>query len=460
LLVHYTYSFVLEQTMGDMSDRDLFSVKNLLGNPPAAVNTPAFQPVNAPVTPAGTTTPPATTTTTTTTEPAPVTIPTGTPDGTAAADNNTTILSNPNETALPGEAQDAAKSDKTPASPAGEPSPDATPGTVVPPVTPSGVVDPVFGSETAEQYRARIQSEIEANVKEQTQQQLLKQLGMDSMEELQTRLNPPAELTEEQKKRQADVYRAAVQDYSVREMGLSPDDFSRVDRYNTAADADLVFEHFNEKWQQNNKDNPLFAGKDLVKEARYEFDSLFHLNSENERLRQNGEESLKLSAAQIRDNAKQIITNAESGYKDYLQIKTEVGKFKNNIQRAIGQDLPKELTFDIGDNLTAKFQLDKIDKKALENYLRSDQNFELFLKEQGKDFQPFLKQKINEYIAINHYKDMIDTVSKTAHDAGVKKATPGAKAPFAGNPVQPVAVQPDELSDMDKQKIASLVTRR
>lgn len=432
-------------------DFDFLNINNLRANPPADTNPPAFN------------TPPAAAVIADPIPPesisAEAAAPTegrADPAASGSPEGTPTVLPEDKEpTSEAGEGAAAGTPEKTPASPAGAPVAGTPPADAVL----SGTVDPVLGNETAEQYKARLQSEMEATVIENANKRFLETLGVESIDELKARLNPAKELTEEQKKRQADIHKAAVQEYSVRELGMSPDDFSRIDRYNSLNDRDLVFDRFQQEWMQNNKDNPQFADKDLAQEALYEFETLFHLNSENARVKGLGEQSLKLSADQIRNETNGIYQNAETGYNNFLQAKSDVTQFKQAIQKSIGSDLPGEMEFNLPNGGKAKYLLDKIDKKALEGYLRSNANFDQFLKGQKKDFPSFLKQKIGEYIAINHYNEMVATVSQTAHDAGLKKATVGAKSPFTTAAEKPVNVDQTELSDQDRQKIASLTAR-
>lgn len=364
----------------------------------------------------------------------------------------------PNDKTTPAGEQQESGTEQKPASPAGEPATVDPPAGV--PAVPAGVIDPVFGTETPEQYKTRLTAEATINAKAAAETEFLKRFGVDTVEELDNKLNTPAALTDEQKKRQADLHRNEVMNYAVKELAYSPDDFTKMGRLEQMTDNDLVFERFNQQWLIDNKENPLFAGKDLVAEARYEFETLFHLKAENERVRQTGEQSLKLTADQIRNEAKNAWEAAELGYQNYQQVRSDVSLFKKEVLNSIGTSLPKEMEFKLADGGTAKFQLDKIDKKGLEDYLRKSPNFDAFIKAGKKDFQPFLNNKIQEYIAINHYKDMIATVDKTSHDAGFNKGSVGARAPFTTAQPQPATVSTTDLSPAEMQKIADITQIR
>lgn len=391
--------------------------------------------------------------------PAPTDGPTPVVPAPGAADLPSTTT--PNDKTTPAGEQQEPGTEKKPASPAGDPATVDPPAEVpVTPAVPAGVVDPVFGSETPEQYKTRLTAEAAVNAKAAAEAEFLKRFGVESVEELDNKVNTPAALTDEQKKRQTDLHRNEVMNYAVKELAYSPDDFTKINRLEQMSDNDLVFERFNQQWLIDNKENPLFTGKDLVAEARYEFESLFHLKAENERMRQTGEQSLKLTADQIRNEAKGMWEAAELGYQNYQQVRSDVSQFKKEVQTSINTSLPKEMEFKLADGNTAKFQLDKIDKKGLEDYLRKSPNFDAFIKAGKKDFQPFLNSKIQEYIAINHYKDMIATVDKTSHDAGFNKGTAGARAPFTTTQPQPVTVSTSDLSAAEMQKIADITRLR
>jgi hypothetical protein len=433
--------------MGDMGFDSLVDIQKMAANLPPAEGNPAPAAPVLPAPAAPTDQPPA-----------------GNSPTTSPTDNSGAPLEVPrtdDNNAPAGDPQDAEGDKNNQPSPAA-PAPDAPPADApdgVPAQT-EGVIDPVFGKETPEQYKTRLTAEAQVDANHRAQQELLQQFNVSTVEELNAKINKPETLTEEQKKRNNDLHRNDVMSYAVKEMGMSPDDFNRMSRWEQMNDQDLVFEHFHQKWMAENKENPLFAGKDLEQEARYEFSTLFHLNNENERYRQLGEQSLKATAEQLRNQQKDVWTAAEGSYQDYKQQIADISLFKKEIQHAIGTGLPKEMTFKVDDKgTTATFQLDKINKPDLEKFLRQQANYNQFMKSGKKDFQPFLADKIHEYIAINHYKDMIATVSRTAHDAGVKQGSVGARAPFTTAQPQPATVSANELTPAERQKIAD-ITRR
>lgn len=432
-----------------MAFNELFDIGRAQGNVPTEAVAPAIIPSqSAPLPPIPAETPPPAT---------PPVLP-ATPPTPPGPNDPPSVLPGPDDKTTPAGEQQETGTELKPASPAGEPATVDPPAAV--PAVPAGVIDPVFGSETPEQYKTRLTAEAAVNAKAAVEAEYLKRFNVQTIEELDSKVNAPAELTEEQKKRQGDLHRNEVMNYAVKELAMSPDDFSRMSRFEQMSDNDLVFERFNQQWLIDNKENPLFTGKDLAAEARYEFETLFHLKAENERVRQTGEQSLKLTADQIRNEAKNVWESAELGYQNYKQVSTDVSLFKKEVQQSIGTGLPKEMEFQLPEGGVAKFQLDKIDKKGLENYLRNSPNFDAFIKAGKKDFQPFLNAKIQEYIAINHYKDMIATVGRTAHDAGLNKGTVGARAPFTTAQPQPATVSTTDLSPAEMQKIADITRLR
>jgi hypothetical protein len=441
-----------------MAFESLFDVAKVAANiptEPVVVDAPAQTTVGS--TPPAASIPPSQST------PASSATPDTPPPPAAAPGNDNANPADPNtdpvrttETAAGDAAQKEAE--KIPASPAGT-SPENAPPAADPVATP-GLTDPVFGDETPEQYRSRLMSEATVAANIRAEQELLKRFNVSTVEELNAKLTAPAELTDEQRRRQNDLHRNDVMNYAVRELGMSPDDFSRAARMETLSDSDLVFEHFQKDWLEQNKDNELFKGKDLATEARYEFETLFHLNSTNERSKQLGEQSLKLSADGIRNQAKNAWQQAENAHRDYVQVRSDVSLFKKELLNSIATNLPKELQFDLPEGGKATFLTDKVNRKNLENFLRQESNFDAFMKGGKKDFQSFFKTEIEKYIAINHYKDMVATVARTAHDTGFKKGTPGAKAPFTTNTPQQNIVQPGELTEAERQKIAEVTRMR
>jgi hypothetical protein len=306
----------------------------------------------------------------------------------------------------------------------------------VPPVTPS--------SETAPNPAAPAAPETEAQKAAREQQaqllatearnKLLEELGLGSMDELKAKLAPAPEETPEQKKRREDLFKAEVQNFAVSELEMAPEDFVAIETARQLSDEELAFGVFKEKWLAANKDNEAFKGKDLAVEARYEFESLFHLESENERMKALGLESLKATADSIRAANEAKYKTAEQEYRGALQRKAQVGVFKNTVQSSIKTHLPPELSYTV-DDATFKYQLDKVDTADLEKYLATQANFDFFQSKGGQETSQFLKGKIMEYIAIKNSERIAITAFKSGLDAGRKAAVIGAKAPFAEAPV-------------------------
>ncbi|CAK9250151.1 unnamed protein product [Sphagnum jensenii] len=75
---------------------------------------------------------------------------------------------------------------------------------------------------------------------------LLKELGVESLDSLKERLKkpeaPPADLTPEEKARQDEAYKADLINYAVKNGNMKVEDFNKLDALKAKADADLVFE--------------------------------------------------------------------------------------------------------------------------------------------------------------------------------------------------------------------------
>jgi hypothetical protein len=276
--------------------------------------------------------------------------------------------------------------------------------------------------------RETISKEIEA--------ELLKKFGVTTIEELQAKVTPPpAALTPEQIKREADVLRASVQEYGVRNLNMKPEDFSEMDNIQALSDKDVVFNEFKKGFLEDNKDNPDFKDKDLNAEAEYHFNELFHVNSENESVKSHAEKMIAKTAAGLREQTNSKYQEAVEKYQGYQQFRTNLSGFKGVVQAQLSS-LPKEMVFDIDGENKVTFALDKIDHKKLESYLVNDSNLNLFAQKGGQEAGKHMGELIKQYIVLEHHGDMVNTAIKTAHDVGVKKGGIGAKAPFKEETIQ------------------------
>lgn len=292
---------------------------------------------------------------------------------------------------------------------------------------------------------------------------LLERLGLKTFDELKEKLNPPQELTPEQKKRNEDIARASIQEYGVRNLNMKPEQFVEMENVKNMTDVDLVKRDFVKGWIEENKDNPELKDKDLNVEAEYHFAEMFHLNSENASLKGTGEKLIAKTAAGIREGYKEEYESAAKQYNDYQTFRTNVAGYKGVVKNVLGS-LPKEIVMDIDGENKFTFSLDKLDKKALESYLVNDDNLNYFVQKGSQEATTRLNGLISKYIALTHHDDMLATAIKTSHDVGVKKGGIGAKAPF-----QPEAIQtntdtsqsdytPEELAKI-RQKLSGGIIR-
>jgi hypothetical protein len=319
-----------------------------------------------------------------------------------------------------------------------------------PPAQPAPGAPPAAPSQPTEEEK-QAQAKAADDIAAAARQKILDELGLESMEVLKAKLAPAPEETPEQKKRREDLFKNDVQNYAVRELEMSPEEFVNIERNRQTSDEDLAFEVFSKKWIAANKDSEAMKGKDLAVEARYEFESLFHLQSENERLKALGQESLAATAEAIRQEGENKYKVAESEYRGSLDRAAKVGSFKSTVQSTIKAHLPQELKYTV-DDAAFTYQLDKVDTADLEKYLATQANFDFFQEKGGQETGKLLQQRIKDYVAIHHADKLATAAFKSGLDAGMKRGAIGAKAPFTA-PAPPAPAPTNGITKEDDEKV-------
>lgn len=328
-----------------------------------------------------------------------------------------------------------------------------------PAAAPLPAADPATATPTEETEAARQRQQLALVAQENARKQLLTELGVESMDDLRTRLSPAEQETPEQKQRREDLHRANVQTYAVHKLNMSPDDFVQIQTAKEATDDALVFSAFREKWLPLAEQDPAFKDKDLDTEARFMFEQMFHINSENEALQRMGSLSLKESADQLRGTFNARYEQAEAEYRDYQASRNEAIKFKSLLENKLAQ-IPLERKWNVEDGGEVVFQLSKLDKEDLRKHLVSQDVFELFRAKGSQEASQLLDQRIESYIRFRFSDDMIATTIKTVRDITAAKATAGARAPFPIQPHAPASViNTGQITKEDDEKVARLVSR-
>jgi len=319
----------------------------------------------------------------------------------------------------------------------------------------AGATTTEIANTTTNNSTATEQATVDAEtVKKAAIDDLLKKFNLQTVEELEQKLNPPAQLTPEQQKRNEDVFKASVQEFAVRNLDMTPEEFVEMENVKGLTDQELVFREFKRNWIAENKDNPDFKDKDLDAEAKYEFDEMFHINSENSRVKDQAQKIIEKTAANLRGDYEDKWNDVKTQYEKKQTFVNNVSQFKAVIKNDVLKSLPKEMTFDIDGENKVVYSLDKVDLKEVESYLVNDQNLDFFVQKGGPEASKRMNDLVKNFIRLKYHEDIVNTAIKTAMDIGTKKGGVGAKAPFVDPAlITNTTVSETELTPADMAKI-------
>lgn len=299
-----------------------------------------------------------------------------------------------------------------------------------------------------------------AKIKAEARRDFLKEMGVNTEEELKLKLAGPAkELTPEEQAAKDEQYNANLLSYATKNNLLKTEEFVSLVNIKKAADADLAYADFASEYKALNKDrkdednnpNPI-----TEEETREAFNQLYHVDSQDETLKKIGEKQIKISADQKRNELEQKFNNAKESFDDWSFRDANSKPFINFISTSVKEAIPTKLEFEGQDGVKINFPLDAVDAKEIEKIFINNAAFDEYL-EKGAS-QPAKEQiaKTVEAFLFHKHKDaIIKTVRDISYEAGVKKGGVGAAAPFTKEPKQPAETPSEdkELSASEKQKL-------
>lgn len=293
-------------------------------------------------------------------------------------------------------------------------------------------------------------------LKKQATEELLREAGVSSLEELKEKLKPKVELTEAQKREEAEKYEVNVDKYAVDNKVMTLEEIKALNNALKATDEQLAFAQYEVKYKEANKD----ATPEQIKQA---FNLFYHIDATDETLKAAGAEAMKERASAMRNTLASKREMAKEAFDDHTMRSSKIPGYKQTIQSALKEYVPEQLEFNSGDgDDKVVFKVDPKQKTDLEKSLVGEETFEAYLKDgNSQQVRLLLKDKIEGLLLLKN-KDLI---IKTAYDAGVQKgtkqgSTTGATNSFAmnNNGGKPVEVDNDDtnLNQSEKDKLGVL----
>lgn len=298
-----------------------------------------------------------------------------------------------------------------------------------------------LATEKAESERLKAESDAQTTealrVKNEMRAEFLKEFGVTSEEELKAKLTPTKPKTAEEIARDAEVYNISVANYAIKELkAFTNDEWIAVNNMRKAPDNELVFHNFADEYKEANKgrlNEEKEADPVTAEEIQDKFNELYHIDSDNKTLKDQGEKNLTLKAKAIREPLETKLSEVKTLYDGDIAQKQAVPEFRTFFQSVLATAIPDKLEYGSGDDKVV-FDLGKIDKSALEQLLVAEignAEFSDFLKGKGSPEQRArIEKKVTQELLYSFHKDIAKENFKAGESKGKKTAAPGANARF------------------------------
>lgn len=299
----------------------------------------------------------------------------------------------------------------------------------------------------------------EARIKEEIRAEFLKEMGLTDMEELKAKLNPTKPKTPEQIAEEAQIYNVNLAKYAVENKVFTNEEWLAVNNMRKAPDNELVFHNFADEYKEQNKDRKIDGNPDPVtdEEIRDKFNELYHIDSENKALKDQGEKNIALKAKAIRDPLESKFEDIKTVYDDEIAQKAAVPDFRNFVQKILAA-IPDKWEYGTGDDKVV-LDLTKIDKQELEQSLFTtgvaQREFQDFLKGKGSPEQKArIEREITKELLYRTHTDIAKENFKAGLSKGTKTAAPGANARFQEPDKRTTQVASVKVTAEDNAKVA------
>lgn len=257
----------------------------------------------------------------------------------------------------------------------------------------------------------------------------LEALGFTSIDDLKAHFNKPAEPTEEQKQRNAQLEKADFLNYGTKEGLITVDEYQAFESLKAKADRDLVFENFTQEFKDDNPDAEDYE----VEEA---FNSQYHIDSNNVTLKKRGEKLLGKDAAELRIPVQSKYDTAWKAYGEKKQLDATIPQWNKLIDDTVGKLVPEKLkAFEKeidGQKVSVEIELTAADREEIaEKFKMNVKAYSMFAKGENEKLSADLSRKINGYIKEKYADKIQEGIFEQAITFGKSRGSNiGATNPF------------------------------
>lgn len=295
------------------------------------------------------------------------------------------------------------------------------------------------GAKTPEQITEEAETEknrVAAEMKEELRKELLKEMGVDSVEEVKKLKTPPVAETDEQKAAKAEKMKAAVHKYAVDNGKMSLAEISAYEQLSTLTPKDIVYSDFATDYTEANKDRKDDDGKAqpvTPEEIAEAFQDVYHTDDTNEALKKTGERALNARAKELLGDPKAKYEAVTKEYEGLAKRKEMIPEFKNFVQDTIRAIIPAKYDYEVDGR---KFSVDT-DGKDFDEIEKNFKNDDVYGRYYANTDRQGLKGEIAmetaRQLSAKYIKKVAETANRAGFDAGLKERPVGARAPFRPN---------------------------
>lgn len=292
--------------------------------------------------------------------------------------------------------------------------------------------------------------------------EFLKSMGVNSEEELRAKLNPKKPKTDDEIAQDREIYATDLAKFAVKNKVFTNDELLTYQNMSKMPDSDLVFKEFEANYKEANKDRKVGDEKDPVTadEVKDKFNELYHLDSENKALKEQGEKNIGIKAKSLRQPLEEKYNDIKEIYDDEQAQAQAVPEFKKFFQGVLNKAIPESLTYGEGDNKTV-VGLDKLDKLEFEkNMIASigDREFAEFRKGNGSPEQRArIEKEITKELLYQNHEAIAKQALENGISIGTKKTAPGSETRFIEPAKQQQQAKSVKVTAEDNKKIAESI---
>lgn len=297
----------------------------------------------------------------------------------------------------------------------------------------------------------------EAANRERIRQELLKEMGVSSVDEIKKLREPEKPETEEEKAKRLEKQEASFHQYAVTNDKMSLAEINTFKQLSALPPADLVSNDFANEYREAHKDRKDADGKaDPVtnEEIQEAFETVFNTKSEDPVLKKVGERAIAARAKEILSGAEQKYNEAKQEFEGLMDRKAKMPEFKSFVQGALREAIPEKLTYTV-DGREFHVELDKADFAEIENKFKDDNIFGQFYNATDRQgLKESIKGEAQRQVAEKYIQKVAEVSNRAGYSKGLIDGKVGARAPFTEDVTKPVDAKPTgKLTPEEKANI-------